>query len=401
MSERFTLIGLSDNPEQHLDSGAVDAIGSHRIFAGGERHREIVVRMLPGEHRWITIVPPIDGVLAALEEADGPVVVFASGDPFFYGFGATLQKRFPDATLRSFPVFHSLQMLLQRCMIPYQSMRHASLTGRSWDELDSALIAGEPLIGVLTDSRKTPAEVAGRLLEYGYASYRMVVGESLGGRSERVVSCSLEEASRMRFSKLNCLLLQAAEPPKRWFGIPESLFDGLAGRPNMITKMPFRMAALAALELGSARNFWDVGFCTGSVAVEARLQFPGLEVTAFERRPECEALLESNSRRFGAPGIRKVMGDFLEQDHQASCGSHGVDALFIGGHGERLDEVIAAGARYLAPGGRLVMNAVRESSAKAFVESAVQWGMALAEPLHLAIGGHNPVAVMKAVKPVL
>jgi len=399
MSEQFTLIGLSDSAEPHLDSAAIEAIGAARLFAGGTRHREIVSALLPSGSRWITIAPPIDGVLSQLAEADEPVVVFASGDPFFYGFGATLQKRFPGASMRSFPSFHSLQMLVHRCLIPYQSMRHASLTGRSWEELDCALIAGERLIGVLTDTRKTPSEVARRMLDFGYSGYRMVVGEALGGSYERVTRCTLEDAAKMEFGRLNCLLLEATEPPKRWFGIPENLFDGLPGRPNMITKMPFRLAALAALELGRARTFWDVGFCTGSVAIEARLQFPGLAVTAFEKRPECDALLESNAWRFGAPGIAKVMGDFLTQDHRALSGSDGVDAVFIGGHGDQLDEVFDVVVRHLTPGGRVVMNAVRQSSTEAFAASAVRHGMELAEPLRLTVGEHNPVSVMKAVKP--
>ena len=399
MSEQFTLIGLSDSAEPHLDPAAIEAIGAARIFAGGERHREIVSGLLPAVHRWITIAPPIDRVLSQLAEANEPVVVFASGDPFFYGFGATLQHRFPCASMQSFPVLHSLQMLAQRCLIPYQSMRHASLTGRSWQELDRALIAGERLIGVLTDTRKTPPEVARRMLDFGYSGYDMVVGESLGGKSERVTHCTLDEAAGMQFGKLNCLLLEASEPPTRWFGIPEHLFDGLPGRPNMITKMPFRLSALAALELGRARTFWDVGFCTGSVAIEARLRFPGLAVTAFEKRSECDALLESNARRFGAPGIVKVMGDFLAQDHRALCGSGSVDAVFIGGHGNRLDEVFDVIANHLAPGGRVVMNAVRESSAESFAARAARHGMELTEPLKLAVGEHNPVAVMKAVKP--
>ncbi|HHE32072.1 MAG TPA: precorrin-6y C5,15-methyltransferase (decarboxylating) subunit CbiE [Chlorobaculum parvum] len=400
MSEQFTLIGLSDSAEPRLAPAAFETIREHRIFAGGERHREIVGRLLPAGHRWITIAPPIDGVLSQLAEADEPVVVFASGDPFFYGFGATLQKRFPGASMQSFPAFHSLQMLAQRYLIPYQSMRHASLTGRSWEELDRALIEGERLIGVLTDTRKAPPEVARRMLDFGYSGYRMVVGESLGGSSERLTRCTLDEAAGMEFGRLNCLLLEATEPPKRWFGIPENLFDGLPGRPNMITKMPFRLAALAALELGRARTFWDVGFCTGSVAIEARLRFPGLAVTAFEKRPECDALLEKNTRRFGALGIAKVMGDFLEQNHRALCGSDGVDAIFIGGHGDRLGEVFDVVANHLAPGGCVVMNAVRKSSAEVFAKSAACHGMELAEPLKLAVGEHNPVSVMKAVKPV-
>ncbi|MWV55014.1 precorrin-6y C5,15-methyltransferase (decarboxylating) subunit CbiE [Chlorobium phaeovibrioides] len=398
---RYTLIGLTDSPTPFLDEAAIASIAAHTLFAGGVRHREIVEPMLPPSYRWITVAPPLDAVRSALEEAGEPVLVFASGDPFFYGFGATLQKWFPDASLQCFPAPHSLQLLARLCMIPYQQMRHASLTGRDWQELDSALISGEAFIGVLTDQRKTPAAIARRLLEYGYGHYRMCVGEALGGERESLIKCSLQKAAEREFAMPNCLLLQVEEPAARRFGISDELFDGLPGRPQMITKMPYRMAAIAALELGRACNFWDVGFCTGSVSIESRLQFPHLLVTAFEKRLECEGILEVNSRRFGTPGIVKVMGDFLLQDHRHHCGKDAlVDAAFIGGHGDRLEEVFDIIARYLAPGGRIVMNAVQDSSREVFAASAEKLGFALATPLDMSVGSHNPIGVMKAVKPI-
>ncbi|TCD47468.1 precorrin-6y C5,15-methyltransferase (decarboxylating) subunit CbiE [Chlorobium sp. N1] len=399
---RFTFIGLTDSPVPPLEEEARASIASHSVFAGGERHRQIVDGLLPRPHRWINIAPPLGAVRTSLEEVCEPVLVFASGDPFFYGFGATLQKWFPDSRLRSFPAPHSLQLLARRCMIPYQRMRHVSLTGRAWQELDEALIRGDELVGVLTDQRKTPAAIARRLLDYGYGNYAMRIGVALGGERESVVECTLREASERDFAMPNCLILLSERPSSRWFGIPDELFDGLPGRPNMITKMPFRMAAIAALELGRARSFWDVGFCTGSVAIEARLQFPRLAVTAFEKRPECDTILEANSRRFGAAGIATVMGDFLRQDHAACCAGDGqLDAAFIGGHGDRLEPVFTAIAAHLSPGGRIVMNAVRSSSRDAFAATAAKLGFCLGDPLELSLGSHNPIAVMKAVKPPL
>ena len=53
----------------------------------------------------------------------------------------------------------------------------------------------------------------------------------------------------------------------------------------MITKAPIRLLTLQALELNRRRVFWDIGFCTGSVSIEARLQFPHLAVISFEIRP--------------------------------------------------------------------------------------------------------------------
>ena len=42
--------------------------------------------------------------------------------------------------------------------------------------------------------------------------------------------------------------------------------------------------SLAMMDLFGKSVMWDVGFCTGSVSIEAKLQFPELDIVAFERR---------------------------------------------------------------------------------------------------------------------
>ncbi len=71
------------------------------------------------------------------------------------------------------------------------------------------------------------------------------------------------------------------------FGIPDTEFALLNGREKMITKMPIRLLTLQALELSRRQVFWDIGFCTGSVSIEAKQLFPHLQIEAFEIRPEC------------------------------------------------------------------------------------------------------------------
>lgn len=399
MSERITVIGLTDNPEPKLTQEAMQAVKKHRVFAGGKRHRRIVARMLPEGSRWITIKPPIENVLKALRDEPAPVLAFTSGDPLFYGFGTTLQKAFPDAVYTYYPSFHSLQLLAHRCRQPYQSMRYASLTGRGWSELDCALIEGGKLIGVLTDRQKNPAAVARRVLEFGFSGYSLIVGEALGGAEEQVSEYTLEDACRRRFHELNCVILRAFRSHMRHFGIPDEKFEGLQGRPNMITKMPVRMVTLARLDLVNARNFWDVGFCTGSVSIEARLRFPRIEITAFEKRNECSAFLERNSRKWGAPGIRMVMGDFFLQNHTEYTGAQGqVDAVFIGGHGGRLEEMLACIDPFLSDGGRIVINAVQRESLEQFHECAGRYNYRLFDDMEVAVDKHNPITVAAAEK---
>ena len=233
-------------------------------------------------------------------------------------------------------------MLAHRLVMPYHDMRIVSLTGRPWPEFDRALIERTEKIGVLTDKEHTPAAIAQRMLDYGYTYYHMYVGEHLGNPTlEKVSSLTLEEAALRNFEYPNCLIIAAnnQQPTANsYYGIPDAAFTLLDGREKMITKMPIRLLTLQALDLPKRNVLWDIGFCTGSVSIEARLQFPHLHIEAFEIRPECEAIIHENARRFGAPGINVHIGDFLETDITALPRP---DAVFIGGHGGELKEICA------------------------------------------------------------
>ena len=394
MSEKqFIVIGLSDSRKQWFSPEVKEIIAGGYLFSGGKRHHEIVKDILPSGSAWIDIVVPLDNVWAEYAPHDR-IVVFASGDPLFYGFAATIRRRFPDCRMKVFPVFNSLQMLAHRKLLPYAEMMNVSVTGRPWKELDAALISQFPLIGVLTDRKKGPAEIAGRLLEYGYTNYMITIGENLGNESEELVrSLSLEEAVGKTFSHPNCVILTRICSRQRYFGLPETEFSHLAGRKNMITKMPVRLMSISMLDLYGKQTLWDIGFCTGSVSIEAKLQFPSLDVVAFERREESRGLLIENCRKFGAPGITGVIGDFMECDlsHYPSP-----DAVFIGGHGGRLEEMTRRIYKVLNKGGVIVFNSVSPESCRVFRESVEACGGMIEAEHRLIVDNHNPITIMKA-----
>lgn len=387
------IIGISDDRQLFLPPDVLDVIARGKVFTGGRRHREIVADLLPDGAEWIDITVPLDDVFAKYE-GKKDIVAFASGDPLFYGFANTVKRMMTDEEIKLYPSFNSLQTLAHRLVMPYHDMRCVSLTGRPWDRFDEALISGERLIGVLTDKVKTPAVIARRMLEYGYDNYRMSVGELLGNRSEeRFRTLSLDEAKDMDFAMPNCLILERIGLRQRPFGISESEFHLLDGRAKMITKMPVRLLSLSMLGLRDRHSFWDVGFCTGSVSIEAKLQFPHLDITAFEQRSEGEELMRVNSRRFGTPGITTVIGDFLNQD----LGRYPrPDAVFIGGHGGRLEEMLARIREVILPGGTVVFNSVSEASGTMFVEAVEKVGMRIVQCTRMTIDSFNTINVMKA-----
>ena len=398
--QRFIVIGITDNPKPWFSPEVLEIIKNGKVFSGGKRHHEIVASLLPVNTEWINIAVPLDAVFKRYHDE---VVVFASGDPLFFGFANTLHREFPDATITIYPSFNSLQMLAHRLVMSYHDMPIVSLTGRPWPEFDRALIEKVGKIGVLTDKEHTPAAIAQRMLDYGYTSYNMYVGEHLGNpQLEKVTTLSLEEAAHREFSMPNCMILdgKTVEHTKP-YGIPDSAFVLLDGREKMITKMPIRLLTLQALDLPKRRVFWDIGFCTGSVSIEARLQFPHLQIEAFEIRPECEAIIHENACRFGAPGINIHMGDFLQATVPVGSPTGSPDAVFIGGHGGHLKEIMAKVLTVLAPDGIIVFNSVTSpkvptNSRQLWDEVCEELGLHQEEPLRIHLNDYNPIEILKA-----
>ncbi|MDY9918331.1 MAG: precorrin-6y C5,15-methyltransferase (decarboxylating) subunit CbiE [Proteiniphilum sp.] len=392
----FFIIGIDDNREQYFTPEVQQVIQSHTLFSGGIRHYEIVKPYLPLEHSWIPITVPLSDVFEQYHSHES-VVVFASGDPLFYGFANTVLREIPEAEVKVFPFFNSLQLLAHRLLMPYHNMHVVSLTGRSWNKFDEALIRGYEKIGILTDNKEhTPSAIAARMLEYGYDNYTMSVGELLGnGEKEKVSDWRLEEVVGKTFAFPNNLILRRTYLRPRPFGIPESDFHLLDGRARMITKMPIRLLSLSMLDLHDRHVFWDIGFCTGSVSVEAKLQFPHLRIIAFEQRPEGEQLIHDNARKFGTPGIETVIGDFAQIDITPYPSP---DAVFIGGHGGKMDEIIEKTSDLLADDGVIVFNSVSEESRQLFLKAIDRYNLQLRQTIRIQTDDFNPIDVMKATK---
>ena len=370
-------------------------IAQHRIFSGGRRHRELVAALLPADAVWIDIVVPLTEVYHQYQELNEPVLVFASGDPLFFGYTTTLMREFPGLVSQTFPSFSSLQMLAHSLRLPYHDMRVVSLTGRPWHELDRALIEHAAKVGILTDRKNTPARIAQRMLDYGYSNYQMHIGVRLGGSREEVYSLPLSEVVAQEFEHPNCLIIEDTKPTHYAapIGLHELDFFPLNGRVKMITKMPVRLVSLSLLELEHRRSFWDVGFCTGSVSIEAKLRYPHLVVNSFEVRPEGKELMEINTRRVHAPGIDYHIGDFLSQDLDALPRP---EAAFIGGHGGRLIEFVERLTTLMGEDGVLVFNSVSSETLDLFREAIKRVGWHISYETLLAVDEHNPITILQA-----
>jgi precorrin-6Y C5,15-methyltransferase (decarboxylating) len=115
-----------------------------------------------------------------------------------------------------------------------------------------------------------------------------------------------------------------------------------------------RLVALAALELRPGDVLWDLGAGSGSVSLEAARLSSALRVFAVERAEEAFNILQANLCRFGLPNVEALCGQAPDVFDRLPDPA----AVFIGGSGGRLAEIIARATQRLAHGGRMVMNCI-------------------------------------------
>jgi len=178
----------------------------------------------------------------------------------------------------------------------------------------------------------------------------VAVGENLGFDGERVSQLTAAQCAEQTFAPLNVLL---AEPPPRYPrrapGIPDGEF--LRAEDVPMTKREVRAVALSLLAVGPGDVCWDIGAGTGSVSVELALQCKA--VWAVERRPDALTAARANREKFGAWNLRLLEGTAPA----ALEGFPRPDAVFIGGSGGKLPEILAV-VRHSNPEARVCVAAI-------------------------------------------
>lgn len=347
MSNTIKVIGIGDDGREGLSPLCQKWIEESERLAGGERQ----LAFFPDyQGEKFVIKDGIRQLFAELEREEKKTVVLASGDPLFYGIGPALAKRFP---VEIYPSFSSVQLAFARIGESWHDAYITSVHGRPLKGL-AQKIDGRSKIALLTDKENTPGKIAAYLLSFGMTEYRMFVGENLGGQNERTGWYKLEEASRLEFSTLNIVVLKKTCPSPEWpTGIPDHEFAQRKPEKGLITKREIRVLVLAALGLKKDSVVWDIGTCTGSVAIEAARIAKEGKVYAIEKNADDLENCRKNMVKFRT--------DFFLMHGQAPEGLESFedpDAVFVGGSSHELEAILDVCASRLKKGGRIVVNAV-------------------------------------------
>ena len=197
--------------------------------------------------------------------------------------------------------------------------------------------------------------------------FDMAVAERLCQSDERIVSgISIHAAAQMPFADPNVVLLwrNKLRAPQVLFGLPDASFEQRHPEKGLITKNEVRAVSLARMQLRADSVVWDIGAGSGSVGLEAARLCRQGHVYAIEKNVDDNAIVGRNRQAMGISNHTLVHGKAPE----GLADWADPDAVFIGGSGGELAELIALILTRLKPDGWLVMNFVTIENLGAAVE---------------------------------
>lgn len=346
LTKSMKLIGIGDNGIASLLPQYIEWINQSEVLVGGER----LLAFFPhyqGEK--IAVKGGLKALVEKLEQETRNTVILASGDPLFYGIGSYLSAKL---NIEVYPYMSSVQLAFSRMGEGWSDAYITSVHGRPIKGL-AQRINGKKKVALLTDETNSPNAIASYLKHFDMTEYQAFVAENLQGEQEKCGWYTLDEMEVGRFSPLNVVILKQTAPARVWpLGIDDEAFSQRKPEKGLITKKEIRVLTLQAMRLHERSIVWDVGTCTGSMAIEAgKIAREGQIFGVEKNAPDLENCM-ANQKKF-----RVDMTAIHAKAPEGLDTFPNPDSIFIGGTGGEMTDLIALCCERLNEGGTIVLNA--------------------------------------------
>ncbi|MCF6237071.1 MAG: precorrin-6y C5,15-methyltransferase (decarboxylating) subunit CbiE [Gammaproteobacteria bacterium] len=297
------------------------------------------------------------------------VVVLATGDPMCHGIGRYLINKLGNELCEIIPNVSTLQLAFSRLGLAWQEAAICSVHSKDAGEwsvdfgpehgLYTVLktVRSSDLVAIFTSPENSPDRIARMLVSAGLGeAFKLSVAEALLTDDENIIrDLSLSDAATHSFAHPNIVILQRhTSQPTTLFGLADESFSQRKPDKGLITKREVRAVSLARLQLRIDSVVWDIGAGSGSVGLEAaRLCRQGY-VYAIEKNAADFIIAQKNRQQMAVTNYRVQHGkapDLLDDWPDP-------DAVFFGGSGGELAELIKLCLSRMKPQGALVMNFV-------------------------------------------
>lgn len=357
LKDKVYIIGISPQGVSSLSQEARHIIRRTEILIGGKR----LLGMFPASPAEKAEVTHNLQEISDLIKANlgrKRTVVLASGDPNFFGIAGFLIRELGKNAVEIVPNVSSMQLAFARIKESWDDAAFASVHARLPGELVN-IVHLNPKVGIFTDSKNNPAEIAKLLRRNGIENRVAYICQDLGGIREKIIRTDLYHVADKEYSPLNIMILIKDQPELsqdnsigQVLGIPEDRFQLRDPQKSLITKLDVRAVSLAKMNLTANSIIWDIGAGSGAVSIEAAALAGRGKVFAIEKNPEDIAVILENVRRFQRSNIEVIQAVAPEGLEELPSPS----SVFIGGSGGQMGSVLHLVCRKLQPRGRIVLN---------------------------------------------
>lgn len=343
----LSMIGIHPTGLEGLSAAAQKDLDDASVVFGSPRH--LALAQVGARGRTWPVPFDVEPVLQLRQLEQ--VAVLVSGDPFYFGAGASLAKHLQIGEWRNHPQPSTFAWVAGELGWSQEYTHCLGLHARPFETLTSLLAEGERFICLLRDAQAAHS-LAVWLSAQGWGGSLLWLISNAGSQ-ERLVRTGTAEDMVVDLNDVPAITpLAAAFEARGGNG-----FVQVPGRStahfvhdSQITKSPVRAMTLAALAPRTGECLWDLGAGSGSVSVEWCLA--GGKAVCVEQHADRVAGIKANALRF-AVALQVHHGESL------SLLEHLIpepQAVFAGGG---FDMALFNALRARLPGRwRLVVNAV-------------------------------------------
>jgi len=360
LNARIHIVGIGDDGLDGVTRQARSVLEKAEVVIGNKGLVQRLGNAVASEANRVIIGGDLDELLTTLVTYAGQnIVLLAGGDPLFYGIARFLTEKLGKDRFEVIPHVSSMQLAFARVKESWDDAYLSNLATQPLDRVVDSIRTAER-VGLFTTESISPSVVAAALLDRRIDYFTAYVCENLGTPDEVVTQGELKTIANESFGPLNVMVLirktGKADRPSgagaRLFGNPDDVFLQSRPKRGLLTPSEVRCIALAELDLTTKSVVWDVGAGSGSLAIEAARIASAGKVYGIEMDAEDYGLMIENAKMFECPSLIPIHG----QAPEAWSELPDPDAIFVGGSGRMVAELVRDALPRLASGGRIVVN---------------------------------------------
>lgn len=204
--KKINILGIGPGSRDYLLKITEKEILESDVLIGGERALSLFSDL---DKKTLKITADLEFIKNYILKnyQEEKISVLVSGDPGFFSIMNYLKRHISNELLNIIPGISSLQLAAARLKMNWNDMTIISLHGKEVEVGFINKIKSNSKIGLFTDDKFSPDQIASFLLKKGIANKKAVVFEKLSYPDEKIIKGSLKKIKDDDFAKLTVMVI--------------------------------------------------------------------------------------------------------------------------------------------------------------------------------------------------